>query len=186
MANRLSKIVTRTGDDGTTGICDNQRIGKDGLRIHTIGEVDELNSMIGLLCSEPLPELLHKEMQAIQHDLFDLGGELSMPNQTVLDDRHVARLDELLQKYNADLPALKEFILPGGSRPASLAHVCRAVCRRAERAVVKLAQAEPVNPRAVQYLNRLSDLFFVVARELNRQAEKEEKYWEKLRQQLYS
>ena len=185
MGNRLSKIVTRTGDDGTTGLGDGQRTGKDSLRIHAIGEVDELNSMIGLLCCETMPESLHGELQAIQHDLFDLGGELSIAGHVVLSNDHIAKLDELLEKYASVLSPLKEFILPGGSRKASLAHVCRAICRRAERSLVGLGQEEKVNRLAIQYLNRLSDLFFVLARTLNLQAEKEEKYWEQMREEMY-
>ena len=185
MGNRLSKIVTRTGDDGTTGLGDGQRTGKHSPRIHAIGEVDELNSMIGLLCCETMPESLHGELQTIQQDLFDLGGELSIAGHVVLNNDHIGKLDELLEKYGSDLPPLKEFILPGGSRQASLAHVCRAICRRAERSLVGLGQAEKVNMLTIQYLNRLSDLLFVLARTLNLQAEKEEKYWEKMREEMY-
>jgi cob(I)alamin adenosyltransferase len=170
MGNRLSKIATRTGDDGSTGLGDGSRTGKDGARINAIGEVDELNSQIGLLQTESLPPLLREELFAIQHDLFDLGGELSIPGHQILTSAQVERLDALLEQYNAGLPPLKEFILPGGSRQAALAHVCRTVCRRAERAVVALAATEPVQPHARQYLNRLSDLLFVLSRVLNRQA----------------
>jgi cob(I)alamin adenosyltransferase len=172
MGNRLSKIATRTGDDGSTGLGDGSRIAKDAPRIHALGEVDELNSQLGLLLCEDLPTGVREELLAIQHDLFDLGGELCIPGYSVIADAQVAQLDALLEKHNADLPPLKEFILPGGSRAAAQMHVCRTVCRRAERAVVTLAQSEgaAVNPQPRQYLNRLSDLCFVLARVLNRHA----------------
>ncbi|WDZ95348.1 cob(I)yrinic acid a,c-diamide adenosyltransferase [Herbaspirillum sp. WKF16] len=184
MGNRLSKIATRTGDDGSTGLGDGSRVGKDSLRIQALGDVDELNSQLGLLLCETLPAMLRGELVSIQHDLFDLGGELCIPGYTVLAEAHLARLDALLEKYNADLPPLKEFILPGGARAAALAHVCRTVCRRAERSVVMLEKAEPggVNAPARQYLNRLSDLCFVLARVLNREAGGEDVLWEKGRE----
>lgn len=168
MGNRLTKIATRTGDAGTTGLGDGSRTGKDALRIAAIGDVDELNSSLGLLLTEPLPDDIRAALLAIQHDLFDLGGELSIPGYTLLQAGQVAALDAWLDTYNAALPRLAEFILPGGSRPAALAHVCRTVCRRAERTVVALAAGEPVNEAPRQYLNRLSDLLFVLARVLNR------------------
>ena len=168
MGNRLSKITTRTGDDGTTGLGDGSRTGKDALRVQAMGDVDELNSHVGLLLCEELPSALREELVSIQHDLFDLGGELCIPGYALIDDAHVARLDALLAKYNADLPPLKEFILPAGSRAASQAHVCRTVCRRAERVVVALGRVETLNDNPRRYLNRLSDLMFVVARVLNR------------------
>lgn len=170
MGNRLSRIVTRTGDDGSTGLGDCSRVAKDSLRIHALGEVDELNSQLGLLLCEALPEGVAPALLDIQHDLFDLGGELCIPGRAVLTEDHLARLDGLLEHYNATLPPLREFILPGGSRSAALAHVCRTVCRRAERSVVALDHDEAVNPAARRYLNRLSDLFFVLARVLNRAA----------------
>lgn len=187
MGNRLSKIATRTGDDGSTGLGDGSRVGKDSLRIQALGDVDELNSQLGVLLCEPLPEALRASLLDIQHDLFDLGGELCIPGYTVLADAHLARLDGLLAHYNADLPPLKEFILPGGARSAALAHVCRTVCRRAERSVVMLDRAEAgaeaksggVNAPARQYLNRLSDLCFVLARVLNREAGQGDVLWEK-------
>lgn len=183
MGNRLSKIATRTGDDGSTGLGDGSRVGKDSLRIQALGDVDELNSQLGLLLCETLPAALREELVSIQHDLFDLGGELCIPGYTVLADAHLARLDALLEKYNATLPPLKEFILPGGSRTAALAHVCRTVCRRAERSVVMLEKAEAgVNAPARQYLNRLSDLCFVLARVLNREAGGLDVLWEKGRE----
>ncbi|MDY7577958.1 cob(I)yrinic acid a,c-diamide adenosyltransferase [Herbaspirillum sp. RTI4] len=168
MSTRLSIIATRTGDDGSTGLGDGSRTGKDSLRVHALGEVDELNSQIGVLLCEALPDNLHKALLAIQHDLFDLGGELCIPGHTMVGDAQVARLDALLLACNADLPPLKEFILPGGSRSAALAHICRCVCRRAERSVVALGKVETVGAAVRQYLNRLSDLLFVMARVLNR------------------
>lgn len=179
MGHRLSKITTRTGDDGTTGLGDGSRTRKDSLRIAAIGDVDELNSTIGLLQAEPLPEPVRAALTDIQHDLFDLGGELCIPGFENLPDARVARLDELLGHYNADLPRLQEFILPGGSRAAAIAHVARTVCRRAERAIVALGSAEAVRPACRQYVNRLSDLLFVLARVLNRHAGGSDVMWEK-------
>ena len=179
MANRLSKIATRTGDDGSTGLGDGSRTGKDSLRIHALGDIDELNSHFGVLLCEELPADLRIALLTVQHDLFDLGGELCIPDYTVITNAQVARLDALLAQYNADLPALKEFILPGGSRAAALMHVCRTVCRRAERTVISLAQVEAVNALARQYLNRLSDLCFVLSRVLNRYAGGSDVLWQK-------
>ena len=181
MANRLSKIVTRTGDGGTTGLGDGTRVGKESPRIAAIGEVDELNCALGVLRAEPLPADVDEFLAAIQHDLFDLGGELSIPGYVAMTDDHVARLEALVERHNADLPPLKDFILPGGSRAAAHAHVCRTVCRRAERALVLLAASEPVGDAARRYLNRLSDLFFVLARVLNRAAGRADVLWEKHR-----
>lgn len=168
MGNRLTQIATRTGDDGTTGLGDGSRVAKDHLRIQAMGDVDELNSHLGVLLAEPLPPAVRELLVGIQHELFNLGGELSMPGHTLLKDTAVLALDEALAEHNAALPRLKEFILPAGTRAASLAHVCRTVARRAERAVVALAAHEPVNAAPRQYLNRLSDLMFVLARVLNR------------------
>lgn len=168
MANRLSKISTRTGDDGTTGLGDGSRVPKDHLRIAALGDVDELNSTLGLLLCEPLPEAVRELLVVVQHELFNLGGELSIPGYTLLKDAAVARLDAALDEHNAALPRLKEFILPGGTRSAAIAHVGRTVARRAERSVVALAAADKVNATPRQYLNRLSDLLFVLARVLNR------------------
>jgi len=168
MANRLSAIATRTGDDGTTGLGDGQRVPKDHLRVQAMGDVDELNSHIGVLLAEPLPADVRDLLLTVQHELFNLGGELSMPGFELLKADAVARLDQALEHYNAGLPRLKEFILPGGSRSAAIAHVCRTVARRAERAVVALGGQETVNAAPRQYLNRLSDLLFVLARVLNR------------------
>ncbi len=181
MGNRLSKIATRTGDKGTTGLGDGSRIDKDSLRIQAIGDVDELNSQLGVLLCEPLPDALREELISIQHDLFDLGGELCIPGFTMVTEVQVARLDALLEKYNANLPPLRDFILPGGSRAAALAHVCRTVCRRAERFIVSLGKAETLNDAPRQYVNRLSDLLFVLSRVLNRFAGGTDVIWEKER-----
>jgi cob(I)alamin adenosyltransferase len=179
MGHRLSRIATRTGDDGTTGLGDGSRTRKDSLRIAAIGDVDELNSTIGLLQTEPLPETVRSALTDIQHDLFDLGGELCIPGFENLPEARVARLDELLEHYNADLPRLQEFILPGGSRAAAIAHVARTVCRRAERGIVAMGGSEPVRPVCRQFVNRLSDLLFVLARVLNRHAGGSDVMWEK-------
>jgi cob(I)alamin adenosyltransferase len=177
MGNRLSKIATRTGDKGTTGLGDGSRVDKDNVRIHAIGEVDELNSNLGVLLAETLPDEMREELVSIQHDLFDLGGELCIPGYQMIKEEHVERLDLLLAKYNATLPALTEFILPAGSRAAAVAHVCRTVCRRAERAIVTLGKLEPINDFPRQYVNRLSDLMFVLARVLNRFAGGSDVLW---------
>ena len=168
MGQRLTQIATRTGDDGTTGLGDGTRVSKDHLRVQAMGDVDELNSQIGVLLAEPLPDGVRELLVVIQHELFNLGGELSIPGFELLKLEAVARLDEALEQHNATLPKLQEFILPAGTRSAALAHVARTIARRAERAVVSLAAAETVNPAPRQYLNRLSDLLFVLARVLNR------------------
>jgi cob(I)alamin adenosyltransferase len=168
MGHRLSKIATRTGDDGTTGLGDGRRVSKHDARIEAIGDVDELNSHIGVLLCETLPDDVRAALVRIQHDLFDLGGELSIPGHTMITDGHLAQLDGWLADYNATLPPLKEFILPAGSRAASLAHVCRTVCRRAERAIVALGATDTIHAAPRRYVNRLSDLLFVLARVLNR------------------
>ena len=170
MGHRLSKIYTRTGDAGTTGLGDGSRAAKDSARIEAIGEVDELNSSLGLLLAEELPNSVHAALTGVQHDLFDLGGELCIPGHSAINDAQVARLETLLDGFNEDLAPLKEFILPGGSRAASLAHLARTICRRAERRVVALGQSEQVNDALRRYLNRLSDLLFVLGRVLNRAA----------------
>ncbi|MDB5763390.1 MAG: hypothetical protein JWQ21_2385 [Herminiimonas sp.] len=179
MGNRLSKIATRTGDNGTTGLGDGSRTDKDNLRVHAMGDVDELNSHVGLLLCEELPAALRAELVSIQHDLFDMGGELCIPGHTLITEVQVARLDALLAKYNADLPPLKDFILPAGSRAAAQAHICRTVCRRAERTIVSLGKADTVNDSPRQYMNRLSDLLFVLSRVLNRYAGGSDVLWEK-------
>ncbi|MDQ6621077.1 MAG: cob(I)yrinic acid a,c-diamide adenosyltransferase [Pseudomonadota bacterium] len=168
MGHRLSRIVTRTGDAGTTGLGDGSRTSKDSLRIEAIGEIDELNSTIGVLLAEDLPQEVSACLLEVQHDLFDLGGELSIPGHRAVTPEHVTRIEEAVERFNAPMPPLKEFILPGGRRTAALAHVSRTVCRRAERAVVALGAIEAVSEVSRRYLNRLSDLLFVLARTLNR------------------
>jgi cob(I)alamin adenosyltransferase len=179
MGNRLSKIVTRTGDGGETGLGDGSRTGKDSLRIDAMGEVDELNSALGVLCAEPLPENIAAALNSIQNDLFDLGGELCLPGMEVMKAAQVARLEALVEEFNADLPRLKEFILPGGARTAALAHLARAVCRRAERATVLLGREEKVGETPRRYLNRLSDLLFILGRVLNRAEGRGDVLWQK-------
>jgi cob(I)alamin adenosyltransferase len=183
MGHRLSKIATRTGDDGTTGLGDGRRVLKDDARIAAIGDVDELNSSLGVLLCEPLPTDIRDALTSIQNDLFDLGGELSIPGHSMISDAHLERLDGWLAEYNGTLPPLKEFILPGGSRAAALAHVSRTICRRAERAIVALGrvEAEAVNEAPRRYVNRLSDLLFVVARVLNRADGGKDVLWEHVR-----
>ena len=168
MGNRLSKIATRTGDNGTTGLGDNTRVTKDSLRVHAMGDVDELNSSIGVLLCEDMPESVRLLLVEIQHQLFNLGGELSIPGFELLKPEAVLALDAALAEHNETLPRLQEFILPAGSRAAAQAHVCRTVARRAERAVVALGGREALKDTPRQYLNRLSDLLFVLARVLNR------------------
>jgi cob(I)alamin adenosyltransferase len=174
MGNRLTSIATRTGDDGTTGLSNNTRVSKTHVRIHAMGDVDELNSHLGLLLTDALPADVRELLTQVQHDLFDLGGELSVPGVDLVTQAHVLRLDEALAHYNAKLPPLKEFILPGGSRMAAQAHVCRTVARRAERTVVALADCRA---ELRLYLNRLSDLLFVLARSLNRVNGGDDVYW---------
>lgn len=168
MSNRLTQIATRTGDDGSTGLGDGSRVPKDHLRVVAMGDVDELNSGLGVLLAEPLPPDVRELLVVVQHELFNLGGELSIPGYQLLKTEAVLRLDEALAHYNEMLPRLKEFILPAGTRSAALAHVSRTVARRAERAVVALSATDSVNDPPRQYLNRLSDLLFVLARVLNR------------------
>ena len=175
MANRLTQIATRTGDDGTTGLGDGTRVPKTHLRVQAMGDVDELNSQLGVLLAEPLPDDVRALLGLIQHELFNLGGELSIPGFELLKTDAVLQLDEALAHYNAALPRLKEFILPAGTRSAALAHVARTVARRAERAVVALTSeqstanaAGTMRAQPRHYLNRLSDLLFVLARVLNR------------------
>lgn len=174
MGNRLSKITTRTGDDGATGLAGNTRVGKDHPRIEVMGEVDELNSHIGLLLTDTLPDEIRVLLTQVQQNLFNLGGELAMPGFKGITEDRVTLLDEAITRYNAELSPLKEFVLPGGSRAAAQAHVCRTVCRRAERRLVALSNSESLSPLLVQYLNRLSDLLFVLARVLNQGNEPEQ------------
>ncbi len=168
MGNRLSKIYTRTGDKGTTGLGDGSRVDKDSLRVEAYGTVDELNSTIGLLLAADLPVDVRACLTRVQHELFDLGGELCMPGTVLIPDAYVTDLENDLDTFNADLPPLKDFILPGGTEAAARCHLARTVARRAERQVVSLARAEQVNDAAIRFLNRLSDLLFVVARVLAR------------------
>ncbi len=177
MGNRLTQIATRTGDQGTTGLGDNQRVSKHSLRVHAMGDVDELNSQIGVLLCEEMPADVRELLVEIQHQLFNLGGELSIPGYELLKTEAVLALDEALAKYNEQLPRLQEFILPAGSRAAALSHVCRTVARRAERALVALGQEEAIKEAPRQYLNRLSDLLFVLARVLNRMNGGDDVYW---------
>lgn len=167
MGNRLSKIVTRTGDAGTTGLGDGTRVAKDCQRVETMGDVDELNSSLGVVLTEELPEPIREALLGIQHDLFDLGGELCIPGSSIIGEAHIVRLEQHVEKFNDSLEPLKEFILPGGTRAAALAHLSRTICRRAERRVVHLANSETVSDFARRYLNRLSDLLFVLGRALN-------------------
>lgn len=178
MANRLSKIVTRTGDDGSTGLASGDRIAKDQTRVAALGDVDELNSAIGVLLAEALPAAARDALLGIQHDLFDLGGELSLPGHALISTAHLARIEELVTQFNAGLPPLKEFVLPGGTRAAALAHVARTICRRAERTLVALAREEKLPPLQVQYLNRLSDLLFVLARSFNQSGGNGDVLWQ--------
>lgn len=167
MGNRLSKIVTRTGDAGATGLGDGSRVTKDCLRIEAIGEIDELNSSLGVLLAEELPETIRAALLGVQHDLFDLGGELCIPGTSIISEAHITRLEDQITGFNSPLQPLKEFILPGGTRAAALTHLSRTVCRRAERHLVHLANEENVSVLARKYLNRLSDLLFVLGRALN-------------------
>ncbi len=179
MANRLSKITTRTGDDGTTGLGDGSRIHKSALRVQVMGDIDELNSTLGVLLAEPMPGLTVDRLTRIQNQLFDLGGETCIPGHRVISDAQVIYLDEAIHDLNADLSPLKEFILPGGSRAAALCHVSRTVARRAERSLATLGQNEGVSAASLQYLNRLSDFLFVLARTLNREAGVADVLWQR-------
>ena len=180
MGNRLSKIYTRTGDDGSTGLGDGSRTGKDSLRVEAYGTVDEANSAIGVVLAAPgVPAGVRDLLTAVQHQLFDLGGELCIPGHAAIQAADIDALERHLDHHNADLPALKDFILPGGTRAAAYAHHARTVCRRAERALVALALEEAVNDSPRQYLNRLSDLLFVLGRVLNRAGGRDDVLWQK-------
>jgi len=181
MGNRLSHIAPRTGDNGTPGLGNNERVSKDSLRVRAMGDVDELNSNIGVLLCEPMQEPVRELLIDVQHQLFNLGGELSIPGFELLKPEALLQLDQALEHYNAQLPKLQEFILPAGTRAASQAHVCRTVARRAEREVVALGNAEAINDAPRQYLNRLSDLMFVLARVLNRLDGGDDVYWKSAR-----
>lgn len=177
MGHRLSRIYTRTGDDGTTGLGDGSRTTKDSLRVEAFGTVDELNSVVGLVLAEPLPDTIRERLTRVQNDLFDLGGELCLPGQALLNASYVERLERTLDDMNADLPPLKNFILPGGDRAIASCHLARTVCRRAERRLVALSREETVSEFAMSYLNRLSDLLFVIARVVAREAGADEVLW---------
>lgn len=170
MGNRLSKIYTRTGDDGTTGLGDGSRINKDSLRVEAMGDVDELNSVIGIMLTEPVPEHLLGLLTQIQHDLFNVGGEICIPGYVILQQTRIDDLEEAIDTLNDDLAPLKEFILPGGTKASAYCHLARTVCRRAERKLVELHRNETVTDISLQYLNRLSDLLFVMCRTMNKEA----------------
>jgi cob(I)alamin adenosyltransferase len=177
MGHRLSKITTRTGDGGETGLGDGARVAKDSARIAALGDIDELNSALGAVLAEEVPQDLRAVLEQVQHDLFDLGGEISIPGHSLLKDSQVEELEAHVERWNAELAPLKEFILPGGSRAAAAAHLARTVCRRAERTLVALGRGEPVGDAARRYLNRLSDLLFVAGRTLNRSAGRGDVQW---------
>ena len=180
MGNRLTKIYTRTGDEGTTGLGDGSRVSKQSARVEAYGSVDEANASIGLVLAEPdLPEAIEQCLVEVQHDLFDLGAELCLPGHETLTGAFVERLEWQLDEFNGGLPPLRDFILPGGGRAASACHLARTICRRAERRVWSLSEQERVNPVGLQYLNRLSDLLFVVARVLARRDQGEEVLWKR-------
>ena len=179
MAKRLTKITTRTGDDGTTGLAGGERVGKDTARIDAIGSIDELNSTIGLLRAAELDPSIDTLLEVVQHRLFDAGGELAMPGVNLLTDAHVLAIEQAVEKHNDALPPLTDFILPGGTEAAARCHLARAVCRRAERDVLRLARDENINGVSRRYLNRLSDLLFVLARVLARSGGAEEVIWRK-------
>ena len=177
MAHRLSKITTRTGDRGETGLGDGSRVAKSSPRVRALGDVDELNSAIGLLVAEEPPAEIAETLGDVQHDLFDLGGELSIPGHSMLGDAQIERLEARIEAWNGELAPLKEFILPGGTRAAAAAHLARTVCRRAERSLVELKEKEKVSEAALRYLNRLSDLLFIAGRRLNRAAGRGDVQW---------
>jgi cob(I)alamin adenosyltransferase len=178
MGHRLSKIYTRTGDKGSTGLGDGSRVDKDHIRVEAFGTVDELNSIIGIILAHDIPESITECLNKVQHHLFDLGGELCIPGHTALDETYITYLEKTLDNLNEDLPNLKEFILPSGGHATSSCHLARTVCRRAERRVVTLAKDETVSPISISYLNRLSDLLFVIARVLVRNENGSEVLWQ--------
>ena len=178
MGNRLSKIYTRTGDDGTTGLGDGSRVAKDSARVTAYGTVDELNSAVGVVLACEIPAPVRELLVRVQHQLFDLGGELCIPGHAAIKGDDIDGLEQALDGFNSDLPALKDFILPGGGMPAAQCHMARTICRRAERATVSLAHHDPVRPEAIRYLNRLSDLLFVLCRVLARASGHGEVLWE--------
>lgn len=178
MANRLSKIYTRTGDAGTTGLGDGTRVAKDSLRVHAMGDVDELNSVLGLLLTEPVSAEVRTCLTRVQHDLFDMGGELCMPGHAMIKPERVTALETILDTWNEHLSPLKEFILPGGAKAASYCHLARTVCRRAERIMYTLNAQEALTAVSLQYINRLSDLLFVLCRKLNQEAGVPDVLWQ--------
>ncbi len=178
MGNRLSKIYTRTGDDGTTGLGDGSRINKDSLRVNTMGDVDELNSVIGLILTEDIPGIIRKSLTQIQHDLFNIGGELSIPGYVLLKQARIDDLEMTIDALNTELSPLKEFILPGGTKGAAYCHLARTVCRRAERELMQLHHAEITSEISRKYLNRLSDLLFVMCRIINKEAGVSDVLWD--------
>jgi cob(I)alamin adenosyltransferase len=177
MGNRLSKIYTRTGDDGTTGLGDGSRINKDSLRVEAMGDVDELNSVIGIMMTESMPDTLGTTLTQIQHDLFNVGGEICIPGYVILQQSRIDDLEQVIDSLNENLPPLKEFILPGGTKAAAYCHLARTVCRRAERKLVELHRNEKVTDISLQYLNRLSDLLFVLCRTINKEAGVNDVLW---------
>jgi len=177
MGNRLSKIYTRTGDDGTTGLGDGSRINKDSLRVEAMGDVDELNSVIGIMMTESMPDILGATLTQIQHDLFNVGGEICIPGYVILQQSRIDDLEQVIDSLNESLPPLKEFILPGGTKAAAYCHLARTVCRRAERKLVELHRNEKVTDISLQYLNRLSDLLFVLCRTINKEAGVSDVLW---------
>ena len=179
MGNRISKVYTRTGDNGTTGIGDGSRIEKDNPRIIAIGALDELNSHLGLLLCEPLPEQIRQILLSIQHELFDAGGELSLPGSNIITARHVEKLEHWLDTLNEFLQPLREFILPGGTRAAAISHIARSHCRRCETLLVTAARTESINRETLKFINRLSDLLFVIARYLNHDSKQADIFWRK-------
>ena len=179
MGNRLTKIYTRTGDDGSTGLGDGSRVSKASMRVDVMGDVDELNSLLGLLLTEDQMGEIRERVRPVQHLLFDLGGELSCPGMKIVKEKSISYLENLIDEYNSSLPPLKDFILPDGNRSASICHIARAVCRRSERHLVSLGEAEFVNPVSRVFLNRLSDLLFVLARVLARLEGGKEILWDK-------
>jgi cob(I)alamin adenosyltransferase len=177
MGQRLTRIYTRTGDDGSTGLGDGSRVAKDSARVEALGAVDELNSALGTILAHGLPDLVRQSLVRVQNDLFDLGGEISVPGRAVLAADRIRQIERLIDTLNSGLPTLREFILPGGGPAAAHCHLARAIGRRAERRLVTLARAESVNPHTLEYVNRLSDLLFVVARVVARDAGAEEVFW---------
>ena len=178
MGNRLSKIYTRTGDNGTTGLGDGTRINKDSLRVEAMGDVDELNAVIGIMLTEPLPDLIQKTLTRVQHDLFDLGGEICIPGHAMVKPERVDALENVLDELNDELEPLKEFILPGGTRAAAYCHLARTVCRRAERQLIRLNRNEAVTETSLKYLNRLSDLLFVMCRFITKAVGRPDVLWQ--------